>query len=515
MTRPAAPVAATDIAFSWLYDQKSLGLVPVHSQQGSFEYVQVSEMVEPEFVTAGTLVLTLGLSFENDVAGLKAYASKLAAAGATGIGFGIGVEFDDVPAPLIKGAKAAGLEVFAVPRAVSFQSIVHAVHAEQNRRLQQDYRALTRQQDQLNRAAIDGGIAQLLDVLAKDLRADVALADNDGRVVYQGEGLAKRLIITDLSQLPAGKGPSASSARWRALDDGDLVCEMTHVLGSQGERYHVLKLVREQGFSRSELSAITHCMGLADIVLQRPRTLRKARSELNSLALALLLGIEGGQRTLSQLISNATDAYGRVRPAVLYADDPEALAPALRVVDERLEQQSRALFSVPLDDNTVVVLFRGNRTHTNVRSYCSGPTFQRIRLAIGEPTLWSKLSMADIDLLRTAAQSAELGRSVAGEDVALQWLHNDTVRKLLTARADQTLGALREYDRINATELARTAEVYARSGFQLSDAADVLGVHRHTLRSRIDRINKVCGIDLSSPATQAELLIITLALGEG
>ena len=176
MTRPAAPVAATDIAFSWLYDQKSLGLVPVHSQQGSFEYVQVSEMVEPEFITAGTLVLTLGLSFEDDVAGLKAYASKLAAAGATGIGFGIGVEFDDVPAPLIKGAQAAGLEVFAVPRAVSFQSIVHAVHAEQNRRLQQDYRALTRQQDQLNRAAIDGGIAQLLDVLAKDLRADVALA---------------------------------------------------------------------------------------------------------------------------------------------------------------------------------------------------------------------------------------------------------------------------------------------------------------------------------------------------
>ena len=44
----------------------------------------------------------------------------------------------------------------------------------------------------------------------------------------------------------------------------------------------------------------------------------------------------------------------------------------------------------------------------------------------------------------------------------------------------------------------------------LATAASELGVHRHTVRARLDKIEQLCGVDLNNPVTRAELLLLSL-----
>ena len=46
---------------------------------------------------------------------------------------------------------------------------------------------------------------------------------------------------------------------------------------------------------------------------------------------------------------------------------------------------------------------------------------------------------------------------------------------------------------------------------QLAAAASALGVHRHTLRGRIERVEDMLAVDLSDARTRAELLLTLLS----
>ncbi|WP_288832677.1 helix-turn-helix domain-containing protein [uncultured Corynebacterium sp.] len=48
-------------------------------------------------------------------------------------------------------------------------------------------------------------------------------------------------------------------------------------------------------------------------------------------------------------------------------------------------------------------------------------------------------------------------------------------------------------------------------GGQLAQTAEALGIHRHTARNRIARIQELCDVDLSDPATFAEIFFASLS----
>ena len=66
-------------------------------------------------------------------------------------------------------------------------------------------------------------------------------------------------------------------------------------------------------------------------------------------------------------------------------------------------------------------------------------------------------------------------------------------------------------DTKHQTDYARTLAVFLQQGGQLGHTAEALGIHRHTARSRIARIQELCGIDLSDPATFAEAFFAATA----
>ncbi|WP_230471764.1 helix-turn-helix domain-containing protein [Corynebacterium fournieri] len=81
----------------------------------------------------------------------------------------------------------------------------------------------------------------------------------------------------------------------------------------------------------------------------------------------------------------------------------------------------------------------------------------------------------------------------------------------LVAQRRELFGVLEAEDAARNTDYARTLSVFLQHGGQLAHTADALGVHRHTVRSRMARIQKLCGIDLSDPATFAEAFFAATA----
>ena len=92
------------------------------------------------------------------------------------------------------------------------------------------------------------------------------------------------------------------------------------------------------------------------------------------------------------------------------------------------------------------------------------------------------------------------------------------VMDLLVSRADTDdlqdprLRAVVDYDAAHDSELVETLRAYLRAGMNVTEAAAALNVHQNTLRYRVDRAQRISGLDLSDPGDR---LLTTIQLEGG
>lgn len=119
------------ITLSHVVALSELALRPVTSSADldrPLRWVAVSEQVDPTpWIEAGDLVLTTGLTLTGAREDCEAYVERLMRADAAGIGFGIGLHHARVPEELIVAAEAAGLPVVEVGEPVPFVAVSRAV----------------------------------------------------------------------------------------------------------------------------------------------------------------------------------------------------------------------------------------------------------------------------------------------------------------------------------------------------------------------------------------------------
>ncbi len=109
------------------------------------------------------------------------------------------------------------------------------------------------------------------------------------------------------------------------------------------------------------------------------------------------------------------------------------------------------------------------------------------------------------------AHSLDRGTSSIYSSPAPDWLHNPYVREALENRRSTTIDVLTDYDTEHGTQLLPTLEAFLRAGSQIASASEHLAVHRHTVRSRIRKIQALCGVDLTDPVVRAELLLLVVS----
>jgi GAF domain-containing protein len=118
--------------------------------------------------------------------------------------------------------------------------------------------------------------------------------------------------------------------------------------------------------------------------------------------------------------------------------------------------------------------------------------------------------------MREAADAASVGRSLAAEGGAVSYEQLGAYRYLVHLELDETphdrygqaVDALIEYDRRRNARLVETLERFLGSRCSVAESARVLFIHPNTVRQRLERIERVTGLDLRGE----DLLSLELAL---
>ncbi|MER5974229.1 PucR family transcriptional regulator [Streptomyces sp. NPDC002055] len=501
-------------------------------------WAHVSELADPvPYMDGGELLLTTAMKLDaEDDEAMRRYVRRLGEAGVVGLGFAVGVNYDAIPQALVAAAEEADLPLLEVPRRTPFIAISKAVSAAI---AADQYRAVTagfEVQRELTRAALGAeGSTALLARLAAHLDGWAALYDASGTVVAAAPEWASRRaarLTADVERLR--ERPAPASAVVGAADAGEDRVELQS-LGTGRRARAVLAVGTGAPLGTAERYAVHSAVALLTLVTERSRALHEAEQRLGAAVLRMLLAGEPDHaRTVAgPLYGGLLDAPFRVlvAEAVAGAADgpgaerdgaPDALATLADALESAAARSAEAVLVVP-DGARLVVLApdggaavaacgqyaealearRGTATRPHERAAAEG---DEIAIGLSAPSG----PIASASAYREAEQALSVARRrgralVEHEQVAagsvLPLLADDAVR----AFADGMLRALREHDATGRGDLVASLRAWLSRHGQWDAAAADLGVHRHTLRYRMRRVEEILGRSLDDPDVRMEL----------
>ncbi|MEV4044171.1 MULTISPECIES: PucR family transcriptional regulator [unclassified Streptomyces] len=512
-------------------------------------WAHVSELADPvPYMEGGELLLITALKLDaEDPEAMHRYVKRLADAGVVGLGFAVGVNYDHVPEALVEAARREGLPLLEVPRRTPFLAISKAVSAAI---AADQYRAVTAgfaAQRELTRRALADGPEGLLAALAAQVDGWAALYDASGAVVATAPEWAGRRaarLTADVQRLRERPAPASSvvggTGNSEHPENADRV--ELHSLGTSRRPRSALAVGTAAAPGTAERYAVHSAVALLTLTTERSRSLHEAGLRIDAAVLRMLLAGEpdhartvagdlyGGLLDAPFRIIVAESAAARNRASTAAPStgdmggdtggDPLGTLRALAEVAESAAARSgEAVLVVPEGERLVVLATDGGSAVAACVEHASALEAARpaseSRAGGDEEGLVVGLSAPSGPIAASAAyKQAQQALSVARrrgrvcvehEHVAagsvLPLLADDAVR----AFADGLLRALRDHDATGRGDLVASVRAWLARHGQWDAAAADLGVHRHTLRYRMRRVEEILGRSLDDPDVRMEL----------
>jgi PucR family transcriptional regulator, purine catabolism regulatory protein len=482
-----------------------LGLV-VRSGAGALDrtvgWVHVSELEDPTpFLEGGELLLTTGLALHRGRSAQVAYVERLAATNVVALGWGTGLTHDQVPATVIAAAENCGLPVIEVPRQTPFIAISKAV----SRAIAADeYAAVTRTyeaQHQLTSAAVrSDGFASLVRRLARLIDGWVVLLDRGGGVMHAAPADARTRQATLVAEINRLRGHRAPASAAINTGTGEIAVQS---LASGRGILGFLAVGRESDIGVIERQIVNDAASLLTFGLDQSRALEVARRQLRSGMFHLLLT---GER---QMVRRAARELWGGLPA-----EPLRLVVLTAGADVRSSAGDLLEAEAPLRNGTVAFADIGDALAAVVHDGGDAlewftavpPRLAGLHIGVSEPAGYADLATA----FRQASRAAEVGRQVGQEVTWFAEIAGPGLLRLVEAErayafADSLLGSLEQHDATGRGDLVKSLRVWLEHHGQWDPSAARLGVHRHTLRHRMRKVEQLLGRSLDSPDIRAEL----------
>jgi PucR family transcriptional regulator, purine catabolism regulatory protein len=460
-------------------EMDDLGLTVVAGADGlanDVGWLHVSELEDPTpFLEGGEFLLTTGLGIGDLATTQRAYVRRLAKHGLAGLGFGVGFGFSDVPAAVVEEANTLGFPVVCVPYEVPFVAITKAAGTQlASAQLERQTRALE-VNERLARAVLEGrGVQALLAIVSSHLGCSLVLLDERGRTVAERR-TGKRVSFEDGLELPLGGG-----AVLRAARDGQAFGEYDRLVLHHGQTAVGFELSRRRAVSAAELR-------LAGDLLEDLETDRLDDRDVSRRMTAF--GLDAS-RAHAALLAVPVDGV----PSDSVREDVAELLDRRGVRHLSTARPDRAAFIVESTaEDDVLELARG------IVDAQPG-----VRIGVGRPARGRGLSRSLVEA--RAAIDAVAAPVASYHDLGSLELLLSLPDGALEAFVDRVLGS--------AADNARLAESLAAlldAGCRWSEAADALGVHRHTLRYRMDRLKERTGRHPDDPQQRMELWLAVKA----
>ncbi|MDX3312815.1 PucR family transcriptional regulator [Streptomyces sp. ME08-AFT2] len=543
-------------------------------------WAHVSELADPvPYMEGGELLLITALKLAaDDPETMRRYVRRLSKAGVVGLGFAVGVNYDEIPQALVDAATEENLPLLEVPRRTPFLAISKAVSAAI---AADQYRAVTAgfaAQRELTKQALTGGAEGLLRALAAQVDGWAALYDASGAVVAAAPEWAGRRAarltaeVERLRERPApasavvgdGGGPDHTVPEDRHDDPhGDPIDDRNddrvddriddrvelHSLGTGRRPRAALAVGTAAAPGTAERYAVHSAIALLTLTTERSRSLYAAQQRIGAAVLRMLLAGEPDHARavaghlygdlldvpFRVIVAESASAAGsRARPerqhGRLTARSPAASDTAedpfgglVEALESAAARAGEAVLVVPEGERLVALATDGGAAVSACARYATALEASRANGGGGgggtgagpEDELVVGLSAPAGPIAAAAAyKQSEQALSVArrrgrvfveherlAAGSVLPLLADDAVK----AFADSLLRALHEHDATGRGDLVASLRAWLSRHGQWDAAAADLGVHRHTLRYRMRRVEEILGRSLDDPDVRMEL----------
>ncbi|WP_369411124.1 PucR family transcriptional regulator [Leucobacter edaphi] len=488
-----------------LLHQYQLGLVTIAGNSADagdrpVQWVHASELNDPTpFLTPRTVLLTTGARFDDspDQADADDFVARLIDAGVTALGVGIGLHWDRVPMRFVSACDRLGLPLFRVPYDTAFIEIVQTaarlIDAEERAR---DLWSLEAQRAVSNAALHRDGLGAVVSEAASRLGRWVCITDRSGRIV-ESAGLDPS--ATEWLRREARRLVSRGASAARIEDDRGAGARL-QTLGRQRSVLGVLAISDDGTPDSADRALLGLVSALATIQLEHRAGIDTAQAALRTGIVRLL--VEGETRLAGRLAASTLVRLpdGPI-VAARYADSDtsEAFEQDLRSLDAG----SAGLFAATLEGTPLLI---AEARHL--------PAIRRLFGAHGVPGGVSERGrLAELDALIQQAERAYEHASAHDGSALVAYVPtlHDGVLSILDAsqeahrRAAMLLAPIRQHDQRHGDRIEEALRVWLTHHGQTSPAASELGIHRHTLKARVQTGATLLQSDFDNPDTRAEL----------
>ncbi|MFF5260391.1 PucR family transcriptional regulator [Actinomadura viridis] len=503
-----------------------LGLRPLTEVRGDapVRWVAVSELEDPTpFLEGGELLLTTGMRLTGE--GAAPYVARLVARGVAGLGFAVGVIHETVPPELVAASAEQGLTLLEVPRPTPFIAVGKAVSRMLAAEWYEDVTRSAQAQRELTRAALRGP-GPLITRLARELGGWALLLDASGEVRHAEPARARRHapgLAAELARLrrprvphPAAPGaPLAPGGPGEAVPGGPVGVALSGAegqvvvqsIGFGGRPRGFLAVGTDDPLPPAAHTIVGAAVALLTLRSESPRTERPLRAALA----ALLLGLGTGPACTGARLgteARGADAGGTGAGGMALPEPPVrvlACAGGAAVLDALdLDPAGEHCLALPLRDLCVVIVpdrLAGRVTAVAQASGAVGASDPAGLDALDRALVQAERALAAARRLRDGPDSPH--GVLRHADLPGQGLLGLLDPDLAQGFAQALLAPLRAED----PALAGSLRAYLAANGQGEAAARALGVHRHTLRTRMRKAAELLGRDLDDPAVRAELWI--------
>ncbi|MCK6080252.1 PucR family transcriptional regulator [Microbacterium sp. EYE_5] len=462
-------------------------------------WVHSSDLDDPTpFLAEDLVLLTTGTQFPADGAyPFEAYVRRLVERGVAALGFGTEVVRDGIPPGLTAACLEAGLPLFEVPYSTPFIAVARAnAEAVAAQTYARRTWALSAQRALALAALRPDGLGATIAELARQLDTWVGMYDAAGELVREHPAGALSPGSTEVLHAEVGavlrRGARAGSA---LRSDADAFTLQT--LGRGGELRGVLAIAAGE-LDRAGRDVVTAVIAMAGLALEQHQRLSRARKALRS---GMVRSLLTGDPALARQISR--DVWGALPAApvvVAVTDAAGSRSDALlELLELRAEERHGALFFGSVDDDVVVVVPASAAAVLE-----EFPERFGVRLGVSEPTPYAGFARA-VDQARAARSRAAGPGVVRFAEVQAGGILSALSSGQAATVAAAYLDPLRAHDREHGARLEETVRAWVAADASNDAAAAALGVHRHTVRTRLAAAERLLGVDLSSFAGRAEL----------
>ncbi|PQZ52473.1 MULTISPECIES: PucR family transcriptional regulator [unclassified Microbacterium] len=477
-----------------------LALVPLEADipEGALDrplrWVHSSDLADPTpFLSEDLALLTTGTQFDEAVS-IDTYVGRLADRGVLGLGFGTEVHRSGIPEELVAACAAHGMPLFTVPYRTPFIAVARA-HSETIAAQAYARRswALDTQRALALAALRPHGLDATIAELGRRLGVWAGMFDAAGALTLSHPRDAVGPPVLD------GLGDRVMEILTRGLEAGQSLSIDEHsfmlfTVGRGGHLRGVIALALD-ALDPEARSVVTSVIAMAGLAMEQSEQLARSRRRLHAQLLGSLLTDDPAL---------ARRVLGSLPPApvvVAVAADAPA-GPMAEWWERHRAEHGTSVFLAESEDGVTMCISVGDDALLDEVAARFG-----IRIGVSDPDTYDSFARAHAQALTALRQHGTHGVARYADTVGssiLTALATDEARLV----AESRLAPVREHDARTGAELERSLRTWLEHDARAESAAAALGVHRHTLRSRITQAGALLDIDLSTFPARAELWTI-------